>query len=50
MPKAPITNPVEEHGCFVFRTTSEDQKRIAAWNWKVIDLLARELMKRREEQ
>lgn len=46
--KPPITNPTWENGCFVFRTTWEEQKRISDYNWRMIDLLARELMKRRE--
>jgi len=46
----PITTPTEENGCFVFRTTWEDSKRIADWNWKAINLLAVELRKRREEK
>jgi hypothetical protein len=46
--KPPITNPVVENGCFVFRTTAEDQKRIQAWNWHCIALIERELWKKRE--
>lgn len=46
--KPPITNPEFEHGCFVFRTSAEDQKRIANYNWKAIGLLADELAKRRQ--
>lgn len=44
----PVTTPTFENGCFVFRTTEEDQKRIAEWNWKAIYLLAAEIQKRRE--
>ena len=47
--EAPITNPTEEHGCFVFKTTWEDQARIAHWNWRCIYLMAKELEKLREE-
>jgi len=47
--KTPITNPTEEHGCFVFKTTWEDQARIADWNWRCIYLMAKELEKLREE-
>lgn len=32
----------------IYRLTWEDQKRLSAWNWKCIDLIARELIKRRE--
>jgi len=42
-----ITNPQLEHGVFVFRTSWEDQKRIAAYNWKAIYLLAAEIERAR---
>lgn len=45
---APITNPKVINGCIVFQTTWEDAKRIQAWNWKAIGLMAAELMKQRE--
>jgi hypothetical protein len=48
MSKAPITNPSFINGTWVFRTSPEDQQRIAAYNWKAIGLLAAELAKRRE--
>jgi hypothetical protein len=44
----PITNPSFINGTWVFRTSWEDQKRIAAYNWRAIGLLADELMRRRE--
>lgn len=43
----PITNPSFINGTWVFRTSWEDQKRIAAYNYKAIGLLADELMRRR---
>jgi hypothetical protein len=44
----PITNPSFINGTFVFRTSVEDQERIAAYNWKAIGLLADELARRRQ--
>jgi hypothetical protein len=47
-PPATEQTQTVENGCIVIRTSWEDQKRIAAWNWKAIGLLADELAKRRE--
>jgi hypothetical protein len=44
----PITTPEIVNGCLVFRTSWEDQQRIAQWNWKAVNLIYGELLKRRE--
>ena len=45
----PVTTPEFVNGYFVFQTSAEDQRLIAAYNWRMIDLLAGELMKKRRE-
>lgn len=46
MPQITQTQTIED-GCIVIRTTWEDQKRLAAWNWKMINMMARDLENRR---